>query len=89
MELVIIKEDTPEYKFMWEWLGNHPLNKDLELPMDAPNEGEQWQYMGTFKQGDRAVHEFRHRNHPVTNTVQLLTVVANNLTDDQLEDKTT
>lgn len=76
MELALIEPDSPEWHFMWKWLGDHPLNKDIENPTLALNNGEGWMYMGSFKQGDRVVHEFRHRIHPTTNTLQSLKVSA-------------
>lgn len=64
MEFILIKEGCPEWEYMWSWLGNHPANYDLEEPTLAFNKGEGWQYMGSFRQGHRVIHEFRHRNHP-------------------------
>lgn len=64
MEFIIIKQDSPEGDYMWNWLATHPLNVDLPDPMVAANKGEAWQYMGSFKHEDKVVHEFRHRNHP-------------------------
>lgn len=61
---------------MWEWLAAHPINKDIEQPSLAMNDGEAWQYMGSYMQGERVIHSFRHRNHPVTNTRKDLSVNA-------------
>ena len=42
--------------------------------------------MGSYIQKDKAIHEFRHRNHPLTNRVEKLSVNASEaLTDDQIE----
>ena len=76
MELVLIEPDSPEWTFMWNWLAAHPLNKDLDQPTITQNGTEAWQYMGSFKQGARVIHEFRHRNHPTTNSLQTLKVSA-------------
>jgi hypothetical protein len=71
---------------MWNWLENHPINNGLDEPSLALNENEGWQYMGSFKQGNKVIHEFRHRNHPKTNSVITLNVIASTgLTDDQIQ----
>lgn len=74
MELVLITPESNEWDFMWNWLANHPLNKGLDEPTTALNENEAWQYMGSYKQKERVLHSFRHRNHPVTNSVQNVSV---------------
>ena len=74
MDLVLIKLDSPEWDFMWNWLENHPLNKGLDNPSLATNGSESWQYMGSLKQKNRLIHQFRHRNHPVTNSIQSISV---------------
>jgi hypothetical protein len=76
MEMIILKEKCPEWEFAWNWLANHPLNKGLEQPDIAPNNGEGWQYMGSYRNNAQVIHEFRHRSHPVTNDVQFLKVNA-------------
>lgn len=76
MEMIILKQDSPEWNFAWEWLANHPLNKGLEIPSLAPNNGEGWHYMGSYRQNGQVVHEFRHRSHPVTDRVEFLKLNA-------------
>lgn len=76
MEMIILKQNCPEWEYAWEWLANHPLNKDLENPSVAFNNGEGWQYMGSYRQNGQVIHEFRHRSHPVTDDVQFLKVNA-------------
>ena len=86
MELVLIKSESPEWEYMWEWLANHPINKNIPEPTTALNDGEAWQYMGSFKNKDKVIHEFRHRNHPFNNQLQRLNLQATpDLTDDQIE----
>lgn len=86
MNLILIKPNSPEWDYMWKWLEDHPLNKDIQEPSTALNDGEAWQYMGSWQQDDRAIHSFRHRNHPVTNSIQSVSVQASeNLTPDQIE----
>ena len=86
MNLILIKANSPEWDFMWKWLEEHPISKDIIEPSVALNEGEAWQYMGSWQQGDRAIHSFRHRNHPVTKSIQTVSVQASkDLTQDQIE----
>lgn len=67
MDLVIVERDTAEWDYMWQWLESHPINEGIENPRLALNNGELWQYMGSFKQGDKVIHSFRHRQHPRDN----------------------
>ena len=62
--MVLIKVGSPEWEYMWEWLATNPINEGLDTPSIAMNEGEAWQYMGSFKQNDKVIHSFRHRCHP-------------------------
>lgn len=86
MELVLIEQGCPEWEYMWEWLSNHPINEGITNPSLAENEGEAWQYMGSYKQADRVLHSFRHRFHPITRGVKNLSLHASNLlTEDQIQ----
>lgn len=76
MELILIEPNSTEWDYMWQWLNDHPINKDIEQPSLAMNEGEAWQYMGSFKQNERVIHQFRHRFHPVTQGRKDLSVKA-------------
>ncbi len=88
MDLVLIIKDSPEWNYMWEWLHNHPINEGIEYPTFTLNEGEGWQYMGSYKQGERVLHTFRHRHHPKYNRVETVSVSASKeLTEDQIEKK--
>ena len=88
MEYILIKKDTTEWEYMWNWLANHPLNKGLEYPEYAENNGEMWQYMGSFKQKDKVIHELRHRQHPTTGTRQYLKLEASNdMNDTMIQNK--
>jgi hypothetical protein len=85
MELVLIKQDTPEWEYMWNWLASHPLNEGIENPSLAVNNGEAWQYMGSYKQGERVLHTFRHRQHPRYNKTENVSVSASKeLTEEQI-----
>ena len=86
MELVLIKQDSPEWEYMWGFLDSHPINEGIEEPRVALNEGEAWQYMGSFKQEDKVIHEFRHRYHPTTlNRYNLKFKASENFTNEQIE----
>jgi hypothetical protein len=88
MEILIIKENSPEYKFMWNWIAAHPLNEGLAEPMVAFNDGEVWQYMGSHRNGLKTLHTFRHRYHPSTNERKNLTVEASkDMNEDDIETK--
>ncbi len=74
MEMVLIKRDSAEWQYMWNWLAAHPRNVGLPDPIVAANNGEAWQYVGSFKQDKKVVHEFRHRSFPQDNQVLYLKV---------------
>lgn len=85
MELVLIKPQSPEWDWMWNWLSQHPINENITEPSVATNENESWQYMGTFKQANKYVHCLRHRKHPLTQNVVELNVNASPiLTEEQI-----
>ncbi len=67
MDIVIVEQGSPEWDDMWNKLNDHPLNEGLEQPKTAFNNGEAWQYMGSYRQGDKVIHSFRHRQHPRDN----------------------
>ena len=69
MKMLLIKRESPEWDYMWEWLANHPLNEGLAEPTVAfdADSGEAWQYMGSWFDGkdySSTIHQFRHRCHP-------------------------
>lgn len=70
MDIVIVGQGSPEWDEMWNKLNDHPLNEGLEEPKSAFNNGEVWQYMSSYYQNGKILHEFRHRNHPKTNNIQ-------------------
>jgi hypothetical protein len=72
---------------MWEMVANHPINKGLERPMEAlnPDNGEVWQYMGSFRQASRMIHEFRHRSHPIDGERHLYKFDANETTSEDID----
>jgi hypothetical protein len=64
MEMLIIKQNSQEWDWMWEYVAAHPINEDIQEPSVAINERESWQYMCSFKHMDKIIHTFRHRLHP-------------------------
>ena len=85
MELVVIKQGSPEWEFMWDWLTNHPINAGLEEPQVAENKGEAWQYMGSFKNKDKVISEFRHRCHPLTGNIYKANIEHQNFNNDSIQ----
>lgn len=76
MDIVIVERDTPEWDYIWDYIANHPINEDVDEPRVALNQGEQFQYMGSFRQGDKVIHTVRHRSHPKNNDKVNLTFNA-------------
>lgn len=88
MELVLIEIDSAEWNYMWDWLANNPINQGIEDPSAALNDGQGWQYLGSLKQGDRLIHQFRHRKHPLNDSVISLSLTASKeMTPDQIQKK--
>jgi hypothetical protein len=86
MELIFIKQDTSEWDFIWLWLELHPINEGIEEPKTALNNGKTWEYMGTYRNNGKIVHEFVHRNHPKTNKEYTASLNASDtFSDDQIE----
>jgi hypothetical protein len=89
MELIFVKQNSTEWNYIWDFVAKHPINEDLEEPQTAWNEGEAWQYMGSFKNKTKVIHEFRHRQHPKTNDVYKITFNGSEtFSDDQIEKQT-
>ena len=74
MEMVILKRDSSDWNYAWDWLKAHPINEGLEEPHVGFNNGEVWQYLLTYRNGDKLITEFRHRCHPVTQDVYRVSV---------------
>ena len=86
MEMIFIKKDTAEWEHIWNFVANHPINEGIDEPRLAINEGEGWQYMGSYKNGKQIIHEVRHRFHPRTLDVYKLSFNGSeSFTDDQTE----
>ena len=76
MEVILIKTDCEEWKFIHKWLSEHPLNQNLPEPNIALNEGEYWQYICSFRHNDKVIHQLRHLHHPYTHRVESISVNA-------------
>jgi hypothetical protein len=86
MEMVLIKEGSKEWERMWDMVANHPINEGIEHPSIALNNGEGWQYMGSFKQTNIVIHEFRHREHQKFGRREYLKFNASkDITDEDIE----
>jgi hypothetical protein len=88
MELIFVKKETQEWEYIWNYLANHPINEGLTEPKTAYNEGEAWQYMGSYKNGNKIIHDFRHRYHPRTLDVYKITFNASEEFTNEQIDKT-
>lgn len=84
MDIIFVKQDSIEWNAMWDYLSKHPINEGLEYPKIAYNNGESWQYMGSFKQGDKIIAEFRHRKHPKTQNVYKV-LFNHSVSDDSID----
>ena len=85
MELVLINKESAEWEYMWNWLASHPINEGIENPSLALNAEYGWEYMGSYKQGERVLHTFRHKLHPRYNRVETVSVSeSKDLTPDQI-----
>lgn len=54
MDLLLIKQDSPEWHYMWNWISQHPINEGL-----SPQELNTWQYTGSLRQGSKTLHQFK------------------------------
>lgn len=67
MDYIFIKSDSKEWGDMWDYIRTHPINEDIDEPCTALNDNEEWQYLGSFKQGEKVLSSFIHGKHPRTN----------------------
>ena len=76
MDLILVKMGSPEWEFIWKYVQDHPINDNIDEPTLALNNNEAWQYMGSYRQNNRVIHQVRHRYHQTTNNVVTLTFNA-------------
>lgn len=81
MEFIILKEDSQEWGIMWDMLRLHPINAQESEPCIAFNNGEVWQYMGTYRNKETLISEFRHRCHPYSQ--EMARVVLPHILEDE------
>lgn len=74
MEFVVIKIDSDEWQYMWDWLANHPINDGLDEPREANNNGAKWEYIGSYMHDSRIIYEFLHQMHPKTQSLMKVSV---------------
>ncbi len=74
LDFILIDQSSTEWEYLWDWISKHPINEGLENPTLAFNDGEGWEYTGSFTNGTEYIHSCRHRLHPVTNNVQYLSL---------------
>lgn len=65
-KFIFVPPENHEWPIMWQKLADQYNAPDFLSK--CPQTGEVWQYMGTVAAFDNVYHEFRHRNHPTTNT---------------------
>ena len=86
MKLVLLKPNSIEWDFAWNWVASHPLNEGQEDPSTVMNNGYGWMYMGSYWNGsDKLISEFRHKLHPKTNNVQKLSIQHPEFTKESFE----
>ncbi len=69
MKLILVKQGSTELKYIWDWISSHPINEGIENPSLAFNNGIVWEYMGTFEDKGKYLHQVRHKSHPITQSV--------------------
>ena len=67
--LAFVEYYSIEYLLMWE---NLKKRKEYSKPIN----GENWQYMTSFKHNDIYYHNFRHRKHPLTKNRMTINIKA-------------
>jgi hypothetical protein len=76
VELILLRIGSKEWDYVWSYLAKHPINEGIENPTSALNDGHQWEYCGTFMNGERALHQLRHKNHPKCQCVKTISLEA-------------
>lgn len=61
--LVFIDRGTADWDRVWALLA---ASTGGDTTQPCPCCRERWQYMGSYSDGARTAHEFRHRHHPLT-----------------------
>jgi len=85
MELIILKRDSDTWNYAWEWLRVHPYNANNIEPTVCEHLGEVWQYMGSWKNKGNIISDFRHRSHPLSGGVHVLSVAHPSYKEEDIE----
>lgn len=67
---------SPEWNFLWGFVEQHPINENIDEPTLALNNNQAWEYMGSYRQGNKVIHEVQHKYHIKTDGVVKLTFNA-------------
>ena len=76
MDLILLKLESNELQYIWEYIENHPINEGIEDPTRTLNNGHGWAYMGSFMQGNKVIHQIQHKCHPTTNAIRTICLRA-------------
>jgi len=87
MELVLLIPESEAWEEAWTFIHDHPINEGLDEPSVAMNDGEAWQYVGTFLNNGKAISSFRHRLHPKTGGLYNVSYEHKELQEDQIQKK--
>jgi hypothetical protein len=68
-----VERDTAEWVYMWEKLHALPINTSSVHPGSWV---DGWQYMGSVFRDNEWLHEFRHRNPPVNENINVKIVAS-------------
>lgn len=74
MKFVLIKQDNPLWENLWNQIENHPINEGVLEPSIADNQGNKWEYRGSFLKDKILISDFLHRKHPKTNEFYKITL---------------
>lgn len=86
MKAIILKEGSKAHNYAWTFIEEHPLNKCLDVPHEANNNGNTWLYMGTIEHKDIAISTFKHEQHPLTQKMEQIAVKhLETLSDEDIE----
>lgn len=79
--LVHAERDSPAWNAAWQGLAETIKRDRLGdgKDLDQARGGEGWQYMGSVITKTGQSHEFRHRNHPVSENREYREVITNQL----------
>jgi len=83
MEFILLEVNSPSWNYIWDFVENHPINDGIELPKSALNNGYQWEYMGSYKQGNNVISKIIHKSHPKTQELYTINI-SHEITQEQI-----